>query len=56
MTVGFSKLTGYIIVEAALDELFLKDIGHVTYVCSDADWKPKEGRKHLDYVVSRPRY
>jgi hypothetical protein len=38
LTVGLGKLAGYVIVEAALDELFLKDISHVTYGCSDVDW------------------
>jgi hypothetical protein len=39
-------------VKAALDELFLKDISHVTYGCSDADWKPKYAWKHSQHVVS----
>jgi hypothetical protein len=36
--VDFGKLTGYVVVEAALDELFLEDISHVAYVPSDVDW------------------
>jgi hypothetical protein len=45
--VGFGKLVGYVVVEAALDEFFLEDISHVAYVPSDADWKPKEAWKYL---------
>jgi hypothetical protein len=50
--VGFGKLTGYVVVEAALDELFLEGTSHVAYVISDTDWKPKEAWKHLQDVVS----
>jgi alpha-D-ribose 1-methylphosphonate 5-phosphate C-P lyase len=49
--VGFGELTGYIAVEAALDELFLEDISDVMHACSDIDWKPKEGWKHSQHVV-----
>jgi hypothetical protein len=45
--VGLGKLTGYVVVEAALDELLFEDISHVAYVSSDADWKPKEAWKYL---------
>jgi hypothetical protein len=50
--VGFGKLTGYVVVEAAFDQLFLEDISHVGYVPSDAEWKPKEAWKHFQDVVS----
>jgi hypothetical protein len=50
--VGFGKLTGYVVVEAAFDELFLEDTSHVGYVPSDAEWKPKEAWKHFQDVVS----
>jgi hypothetical protein len=50
--VGFGKLTGNLVVEAALDELFLEDTSQVGYVPSDAEWKPKEAWKHLQDVVS----
>ena len=46
VVVGFGKLTGYVLVEAALDELFLEDTSHVAYVISDTDWKPKEAWKY----------
>jgi hypothetical protein len=36
--IDFGKLTRYVLVEAALDELFLEDISHVAYVPSDVDW------------------
>jgi len=36
--VDLGKLTGYVVVEAALDEFFLEDTSHVAYVASDADW------------------
>jgi hypothetical protein len=50
--VCLGKLMGYVVVEAALDELFFKDISHVAYVPSDAEWKPKEAWKYLQDVVS----
>jgi hypothetical protein len=52
VVVGFGKLTGYVVVEAALDELFLEDTSHVAYVISDTDWKPKEAWKYSQDVVS----
>jgi hypothetical protein len=52
VVVCFGKLTGYVVVEAALDELFLEDTSHVAYVISDADWKPKEAWKYSQDVVS----
>jgi hypothetical protein len=52
VVVGFGKLTGYVVVETALDELFLEDTSHVTYVISDTDWKPKEAWKYSQDVVS----
>jgi hypothetical protein len=36
--IDFGKLTRYIVVQPALDELFLEDISHVAYVSSDVDW------------------
>ena len=36
--IDFGKLTRYVMVEAALDELFLVDIGHAAYVPPDVDW------------------
>jgi hypothetical protein len=50
--VGLGKLTGYVVVEAALDEFFLEDTSHVAYVISDTDWKPKEAWKYSQDVVS----
>jgi len=50
--VSFGKLTGYVGVEAALDELLLEDTSHMGYVSSDAEWKPKEAWKHFQGVVS----
>jgi hypothetical protein len=50
--VGFGKLMRYVVVEAALDELFLEDTGHVVYVISNAEWKPKEAWKHFQDIVS----
>jgi len=50
--VDLGKLTGYVVVEAALDEFFLEDTSHVAYVASDADWKPKEAWKYFQDVVS----
>ena len=50
--VGLGKLTGYVVVEAALDEFFLEDTSHVAYVTSDTDWKPKEAWKYSQDVVS----
>jgi len=52
VVVCFGKLTGYVVVEAALDELFLEDTSHVAYVISDTDWKPKEAWKYSQDVVS----
>jgi hypothetical protein len=52
VVVGFGKLTGYVLVEAALDEFFLEDNSHVAYVVSDTDWKPKEAWKYSQDVVS----
>jgi hypothetical protein len=50
--VSFGKLMGYVVVEAALDELFLEDVSHVAYVISNAEWKPKEAWKHFQDVIS----
>jgi hypothetical protein len=52
VVVGLGKLTGYVLVEAALDELFLEDTCHVAYVISDTDWKPEEAWKYSQDVVS----
>jgi len=52
VVVGFGKLAGYVVVEAALDEFLLEDTSHVAYVISDADWKPKEAWKYSQDVVS----
>jgi hypothetical protein len=50
--VGFGKLMGYVVVEAAQDELFFEDTSHVAYVSSDTDWKPKQAWKHFQDIVS----
>lgn len=49
--VGLCELAGHLMVEAALDELFLKDICDVMYAGSDVDWKPNEAWKHSEHVV-----
>jgi hypothetical protein len=50
--VDLRKLTGYIVVEAALDELIFEGISHLAYLPPDVDWKPKEAWNDLQDVVS----
>ena len=50
--VGFGKLAGCVVVEAALNEFLLKDISHVTYAGPEIDWKPDYVWKYFQRIVS----
>jgi hypothetical protein len=43
---------GFLVVEAALDQLLFKDTSHVVHVSSNADWKPKEAWKQFQDIVA----